>query len=132
MEAERVLTCRRNFRRRPPDGLRRSACAPHGRGKCPRASSRVALCAARLRRQGYPHMLVLSRRLSEKILFPGIQAAVQVVAIKPGVVRLGIQAPPEVLVMREEVLGRAASSGATATPPVQASLHLPQGTKQLL
>lgn len=53
-------------------------------------------------------MLVLSRRLNEKILFPGIHAAVQVVSVKSGVVRLGIDAPPEVVVLREEVRDRAA------------------------
>ncbi len=53
-------------------------------------------------------MLVLSRRVNEKIVFPGINATVQVVALKPGVVRLGIEAPPEVLVLREEVRDRQA------------------------
>ena len=49
-------------------------------------------------------MLVLSRRPNEKVLFPSINASVQVVAIKPGVVRLGIEAPAEVVVFREEVM----------------------------
>jgi carbon storage regulator CsrA len=49
-------------------------------------------------------MLVLSRRTDEKIVFPSIKAAVQVVSIKPGVVRLGIEAPPDVAVFREEIL----------------------------
>lgn len=56
-------------------------------------------------------MLVLSRRLNEKILLPGVQVAVQVVAIKPGAVRLGIQAPPDVTVLREEVPDRAQEWG---------------------
>src|SRR5262249_32518244 len=47
-------------------------------------------------------MLVLSRRLSEKILLPSINVSVQVVAIRPGQVRLGIDAPPEVQVLRAE------------------------------
>ncbi len=51
-------------------------------------------------------MLVLSRRLNEKIVFPAINATVQVVAIKPGSVRLGIEAPSDVLVLREEVVER--------------------------
>ena len=41
-------------------------------------------------------MLVLSRRLNERILLPTVPAAVQVVSIKPGVVRLGIEAPAQV------------------------------------
>ena len=53
-------------------------------------------------------MLVLSRKLNEKLLFPGIGAAVRVVSIKPGVVRLGIEAPPGVAVLREELAGPAA------------------------
>ncbi len=50
-------------------------------------------------------MLVLSRRLNQKILFPTINTSVQVVSVKPGVIRLGIEAPPEVLVLREEIAG---------------------------
>jgi carbon storage regulator len=53
-------------------------------------------------------MLVLSRRLHETILIPAVNAAVRVVAIKPGVVRLGIEAPPDVAVWREEVQERLA------------------------
>jgi len=49
-------------------------------------------------------MLVLSRRLKEKIHFPSIDAFVQVLAIKSGAVRLGIEAPPEINVVREEIL----------------------------
>jgi carbon storage regulator CsrA len=48
-------------------------------------------------------MLVLSRRLNERILLPTVPAAVQVVSIKPGVVRLGIDAPSQVPVLREEL-----------------------------
>lgn len=51
-------------------------------------------------------MLVLSRRLEEKFLIPCIDATVQVLAIKSGVVRLGIQAPPSVAVLRAELQGR--------------------------
>jgi carbon storage regulator CsrA len=51
-------------------------------------------------------MLVLSRRLHEKIVLPGIGAIIEVVAIKPGVVRLGIEAPSEVTVLREELQQR--------------------------
>jgi two-component system, OmpR family, response regulator len=59
-------------------------------------------------------MLVLSRKINEKLLFPGIQAAVQVVAIKSGVVRLGVEAPPEVAVLRAELQG---PTGGTAPAP---------------
>lgn len=49
-------------------------------------------------------MLVLSRRLHEKILLPGLNVVVEVVAVRGEVVRIGIEAPPEVKVVREELL----------------------------
>jgi carbon storage regulator CsrA len=49
-------------------------------------------------------MLVLSRRTNEKIVFPNIDTTIQIVAIRPGVVRVGIDAPPAVAVHREEIL----------------------------
>ena len=52
-------------------------------------------------------MLVLSRKLHEKIVFPGIDAAIEVVGVKGNTVRLGIQAPPDVVVLREELRGAA-------------------------
>jgi carbon storage regulator len=48
-------------------------------------------------------MLVLSRRLNERLLIPCIQTAVQVLSIQGGQVRLGVDAPPEVAVFREEI-----------------------------
>lgn len=51
-------------------------------------------------------MLVLSRRTNEKILLPTLNASVSVVSIKPGVVRLGFECPPEVPVLREEIFDR--------------------------
>ena len=53
-------------------------------------------------------MLVLSRRLNEKIIFPESNTMVQVVGMKPGVVRLGVRAPAEVTVLRQEVHERGA------------------------
>jgi carbon storage regulator CsrA len=51
-------------------------------------------------------MLVLARQRNERIVMPGVPATIEVVAIKPNGVRLGIDAPPEVIILREEVLGR--------------------------
>jgi carbon storage regulator CsrA len=48
-------------------------------------------------------MLVLSRRTNEKLLLPDIDVTVQVVSIRPGQVRLGIDAPPHVQVLRAEI-----------------------------
>jgi carbon storage regulator CsrA len=61
-------------------------------------------------------MLVLSRQLNQKIVFPGMNVAVTVLGIKGGVVRLGIEAPPEVTVLRGELHQRAAE-WATPEPP---------------
>jgi carbon storage regulator CsrA len=49
-------------------------------------------------------VLVLSRRPHEKIVLPGLGITIQVVAVKPGVVRLGIEAPADVQILREELL----------------------------
>jgi carbon storage regulator len=51
-------------------------------------------------------MLVLSRRLGESIMLPSLGVSVRVVALKGGAVRLGIEAPPEVKVVREELFAR--------------------------
>jgi carbon storage regulator len=59
-------------------------------------------------------MLVLSRKLKEKVLLPDIQASVEVVSIEGNVVRLGIQAPAEVAIVRAELRGPAAGAPAAA------------------
>src|SRR5262245_5872357 len=73
-------------------------------------------------------MLVLSRRPREKIIFPGINITVQVVAVKSGAVRLGIEAPPEVTVLREEISARVGTQepGATLLPDCAAEPTLCQ------
>jgi carbon storage regulator len=48
-------------------------------------------------------VLVLSRRLNEKLLIPSIRTAIQVLSIQGGQVRLGVEAPKEVAVFREEI-----------------------------
>jgi carbon storage regulator CsrA len=49
-------------------------------------------------------MLVLARRHGEKIVLPKLNISIQVVLIKPGLVRIGIVAPPEVDIFRQEVV----------------------------
>jgi carbon storage regulator CsrA len=49
-------------------------------------------------------VLVLSRRVNEKIVLPGLGITVQVVSIKGNAIRLGIEAPPDVKVLREELV----------------------------
>jgi carbon storage regulator CsrA len=51
-------------------------------------------------------MLVLSRRIGQKIVFPAIESTIQIVSVKPGVVRIGIDAPDNIAVYREELLQR--------------------------
>jgi carbon storage regulator len=48
-------------------------------------------------------MLVLSRKLGERIVVPHCELAVTVLAVEGKTVRLGISAPAEVDVYREEV-----------------------------
>ena len=68
-------------------------------------------------------MLVLSRRVNEKIVFPTLGVSVQVVGVKGGLVRLGIAAPPEVHVLRGEVKDRrvAAPGQASGSRPDEAA-----------
>src|SRR5689334_23082765 len=79
--------------------------------------------------KGLPKMLVLSRRLNQKIVFPSMQTTVQVVAVKQAVVRLGIDAPENVAVLRQELLekkGITEVEGAESTllPKPNLSMHL--------
>jgi carbon storage regulator CsrA len=76
-------------------------------------------------------MLVLARRPNEKVLFPSINTAVQVVSIKGGTVRLGIEAPPEVTILRAELQDRTAERGATTRLPEPAGSRL-RGLRHLL
>jgi carbon storage regulator CsrA len=48
-------------------------------------------------------MLVLSRRPNEKILLPTVPAILKVISSQAGLVRLGIEAPHHVPVLREEL-----------------------------
>ncbi len=58
-------------------------------------------------------MLVLSRRLNEDILFPNIGIRLRLLQVKGKVVRLGIEAPPEIPVFRSEI----APAEALGEPP---------------
>src|SRR6516162_5673569 len=75
--------------------------------------------------KGGQHMLVLSRQRNQEVLFPTINTAVRVVSIKGGTVRLGIEAPPEVPVLRAELQNRAAQWGGSPAPanPAESSLR---------
>jgi carbon storage regulator len=53
-------------------------------------------------------MLVLSRKVGEKI-FIGDNISVTVVRIAPGVVRIGVDAPSDLPIVREEIKGQVAT-----------------------
>jgi carbon storage regulator CsrA len=61
-------------------------------------------------------MLVLSSRVREKIILPEARTTVEVVSIHAGSVRLGIDAPPEVRVLRESIPDRVAEWGPAPEP----------------
>ncbi len=67
-------------------------------------------------------MLVLARRVGERILI-GDQIAVTVVKAGPGGVRLGIEAPAELAVVREELAEQIASEH-----DAKATRHVPNST----
>ncbi len=58
-------------------------------------------------------MLVLSRKVGERVLI-GDRIAVTIVRVNGNGVRLGIEAPPEMVVVREELAQRAAAEAASA------------------
>jgi carbon storage regulator len=62
-------------------------------------------------------MLVLSRHLGEKIVLPSLDVTIQVVAIKSGVVRIGIEAPADISIVREELLDQSPASTMTQNGP---------------
>ncbi len=65
-------------------------------------------------------MLVIARRVQESLVLPSVEASIHVVAVRSHAVRLGIEAPPEVTVLRGELYerlgGREAQPGATGPP----------------
>ncbi|HJT78484.1 MAG TPA: carbon storage regulator [Gemmataceae bacterium] len=64
-------------------------------------------------------MLVLTRKLGERILVPGCDLTITVVAIEGNAIRLGITAPADVAVYREEVWNRLVGC---PTPPAGRAL----------
>ncbi len=61
-------------------------------------------------------MLVLSRKLGERIVVPHCALTITVVAIEGKTVRLGISAPAEVGVYREELWRQVGESSADPRP----------------
>ncbi|HEX3871776.1 MAG TPA: response regulator [Pirellulales bacterium] len=69
-------------------------------------------------------MLVLSRKIGEKILIPSLGASIEVVEVKGGRVRLGIDAPRNVQIVREEIAS--SSSNAIASPAANVEVNQAQ------
>ncbi len=55
-------------------------------------------------------MLVLSRKVGEKILI-GDEIAVTVVRVAQGIVRIGVEAPKQMPIVREEIKEQAEGNG---------------------
>lgn len=49
-------------------------------------------------------MLILSRRPNEGIALPGLDVLIKVLSVRAGTCRIGLEAPPEVTVLRQELL----------------------------
>ncbi len=62
-------------------------------------------------------MLVISRHPNESIVFPTLGIEVQVTRVSGLTVRLGVVAPPDVKVLRRELLPEGATPAARAAPP---------------
>jgi carbon storage regulator len=67
-----------------------------------RKSTRFALLARREKATETPDVLVVSRKVGERILI-GDKIAITVVKVSGGGVRIGVEAPAELAVMREEL-----------------------------
>lgn len=61
-------------------------------------------------------MLVLSRKVGERILI-GDDIAVTVVRVGPGIVRIGVEAPHELAIVREELRDGAKSESMPTRAP---------------
>src|SRR5262245_60008422 len=65
-------------------------------------------------------MLVLSRRADEKVVLPTVPAVIKVISSQNGVVRLGIEAPSNVPILREELCRADRPEPPPAAPAVPA------------
>jgi carbon storage regulator CsrA len=63
-------------------------------------------------------MLVLNRRKNQRVLFPNVGISVEVIKVGGRTVRLGIEAPRDVRVVRDELAYRELPADAAAEPPL--------------
>src|SRR5207237_7467962 len=91
---------------------------------CVRCGRRPNTPFALLRtRDGDPTMLVLSRRPEEKIVFPQSGVVVHVLGVRGNSVRIGVEAPREVKVLRDELSATPAPTPALKRSPSHALLN---------
>jgi carbon storage regulator len=64
-------------------------------------------------------MLVLSRKLGERVLVPHCDLAITIVSIEGNTVRLGITAPAEIGIYREELWQKVCQEGTLPQPLAQ-------------
>jgi CheY-like chemotaxis protein/sRNA-binding carbon storage regulator CsrA len=64
-------------------------------------------------------MLVLSRRPGQKVVFPSLGVAIEVLRTRGSVTKLGVEAPYDVPVLRDEILSKQAAPG----DPVPSAPH---------
>lgn len=78
-------------------------------------------------------MLVLSRREDDKILFPSLGISVQILRVDGNKVRVGIDAPRDVRVLRHELAGEENEPFSISHPnsDAQRNLHLKNATQAL-
>jgi carbon storage regulator CsrA len=67
-------------------------------------------------------MLVLTRRPNQDILFPNLGVRLRILSAKGNNVRIGVEAPPDIKVLRWEVASPEEIAAAT-TPPAQSPSH---------
>ncbi|MEM9186581.1 MAG: response regulator [Planctomycetota bacterium] len=67
-------------------------------------------------------MLVLSRQKNQRVNFPGLGISVEILEVKGSKVRVGIDAPMEVRILRDELRDR----GGAASEPAPRVIQLPQ------
>ena len=62
-------------------------------------------------------MLVLRRKVGESIIVDGV-ISISVLAVEGERVKIGINAPPDIIIVREELLRALTSDAASASTPV--------------
>lgn len=66
-------------------------------------------------------MLVLSRRPGQKVVFPRLGITIEVLGSKGSSVRLGINAPSDISILRDEVVDQSARFDNSDSTPIQRS-----------